>query len=120
MIRNNGIQTNSKFKTQSANSNLGSRCEAIGKTKDLPTLAPRDEGRKETRILPCGGEEEYEWVEFCDFEPCLRINFGTSVNALPNFSAKMGGEKISLKQAIHIFSKMKFLEHGEEKAIVSF
>ncbi|GBN30164.1 hypothetical protein AVEN_213965-1 [Araneus ventricosus] len=27
---------------------------------------------------------------------------------------------ITLKQAIHISSKMEFLEHGEEKAIVSF
>ncbi|GBL91190.1 hypothetical protein AVEN_195091-1 [Araneus ventricosus] len=52
MIRNGGIQKNLKFKNQSADSNLGPRCEASGKTKDLPTLAPRDEGRNP----PCGGK----------------------------------------------------------------
>ncbi|GBM54034.1 hypothetical protein AVEN_215405-1 [Araneus ventricosus] len=42
MIRNGGIQNNLKSKTHSADSNLEPRCEASGKTKDLPTLAPRD------------------------------------------------------------------------------
>ncbi|GBN21263.1 hypothetical protein AVEN_33653-1 [Araneus ventricosus] len=39
------------------------------------------------------GEEECGWEEFCDFEPCLETNFGTSANALPNFSTKMSGIK---------------------------
>ncbi|GBN41965.1 hypothetical protein AVEN_247170-1 [Araneus ventricosus] len=56
MIRNDGIQKNLKFKTQSAYSNLGPRCDARGKTKDMPTLAPGDEGRNETRVPPCGGK----------------------------------------------------------------
>ncbi|GBN66831.1 hypothetical protein AVEN_270237-1 [Araneus ventricosus] len=94
MIRNGGIQKNVKSKTQSADSNLRPRSEGSGKTKDLPTFAPRDEGRNETRIPPCGGEE-YGWVDFCDFEPCHKTNFGTSMNALPNFSTKMAGNKTS-------------------------
>ncbi|GBM68198.1 hypothetical protein AVEN_22016-1 [Araneus ventricosus] len=49
------IQKNSKSKTPSANSNLGPRCEASRRTKDLPTLAPRVEARNETRNSPCGG-----------------------------------------------------------------
>ncbi|GBN59719.1 hypothetical protein AVEN_253236-1 [Araneus ventricosus] len=85
MIPNSGIQKNLNSKTQSADSNLS-------KAKDLPTLAPRTEGRNETRNLRVG-EEESGWQEFCDFEPCLKTNFGTSVNALPNFSTKTGGEK---------------------------
>ncbi|GBL83042.1 hypothetical protein AVEN_165275-1 [Araneus ventricosus] len=92
MIESGGIQKNSKSKTSSADSNLGPRCEAIGTSKDLPTLEPRFEGRNETRNLPCG------WIEFCDFEPCPKINFGTYVNALPNFSIKMGGKKQVLGQ----------------------
>ncbi|GBO05134.1 hypothetical protein AVEN_169618-1 [Araneus ventricosus] len=63
-----------------ADSNLGPRCEASGKTIILPRLAPRVEAINETRIPSCGREE------FCDFEPCLKTNFGTSVNTLPNFS----------------------------------
>ncbi|GBN23844.1 hypothetical protein AVEN_163360-1 [Araneus ventricosus] len=35
------------------------------------------------------------WEEFCDFEPCLKTNFGTSVNVLPNFSTKMSGIQTS-------------------------
>ncbi|GBN39388.1 hypothetical protein AVEN_130121-1 [Araneus ventricosus] len=46
MIRNYGIQTNSKSKTTGADSNLRPRCEASGTTKDLPRLRPRDEARK--------------------------------------------------------------------------
>ncbi|GBO38992.1 hypothetical protein AVEN_103922-1 [Araneus ventricosus] len=34
------------------------------------------------------GEGESGWVEFCDFEPCLKTNFGTSVKALPYFRIK--------------------------------
>ncbi|GBM62478.1 hypothetical protein AVEN_171486-1 [Araneus ventricosus] len=35
------------------------------------------------------------WVgKFCDFEPCLKINFGI---ALPNCSTKMGGGENSLR-----------------------
>ncbi|GBN57019.1 hypothetical protein AVEN_99864-1 [Araneus ventricosus] len=79
MIRNGGIQKHLKSKTQSADSNLRPRCEGSGKTKELSTLTPRV------------GEEESGWQEFCDFEPCLKTNFGTSVNDLPNFSTKMGG-----------------------------
>ncbi|GBN81277.1 hypothetical protein AVEN_67812-1 [Araneus ventricosus] len=47
--------------------------------------------------IPRVGQEDSEWQEFCDFDPCLKINFGTSVNALPNFSTKMGGDKPSLR-----------------------
>ncbi|GBO05256.1 hypothetical protein AVEN_50409-1 [Araneus ventricosus] len=96
MIPNSGIQKNLNSKTQSADSNLRPRCESSGKAKDLPTLAPRTEGRNETRN-PQVGEEESGWQEFCDFEPCLKTNFGTSVNALPNFSTKMGEGKTSLR-----------------------
>ncbi|GBN35681.1 hypothetical protein AVEN_64709-1 [Araneus ventricosus] len=56
MIRNGGIQKNLKSKTQSADSNLGPRCEASDKTKDLPILAPRNEGRNKTRIPPSEGK----------------------------------------------------------------
>ncbi|GBO20343.1 hypothetical protein AVEN_182847-1 [Araneus ventricosus] len=55
MIRNGGIQKNLKSKTQSADSNLRPRCEGSGKTKDLPTLAPRVEARNENRNHPRGG-----------------------------------------------------------------
>ncbi|GBN56847.1 hypothetical protein AVEN_239390-1 [Araneus ventricosus] len=92
MIRSGGIQKNLKSKTQSANSNLRPRCEGSGKTKDLPTFEPRVEARNETRNRPCGGRRE-GWEKFCDSEPCLRTYFGTSVNALPNFSTKMSGKK---------------------------
>ncbi|GBN74030.1 hypothetical protein AVEN_18813-1 [Araneus ventricosus] len=40
--------------------------------------------------IPRMGEEE-----FCDFEPCLKTYFGTSVNDLPNFSTKMSGIQTS-------------------------
>ncbi|GBM41379.1 hypothetical protein AVEN_62674-1 [Araneus ventricosus] len=36
-------------------SNLGPRCEASRRPKDLPILGPRVEGRNETRNLPCRG-----------------------------------------------------------------
>ncbi|GBM88345.1 hypothetical protein AVEN_17677-1 [Araneus ventricosus] len=45
-------------------------------------------------IPPCGGRG-VGWQEFYDFENCLKTNFGTSVNALPNFSTKMGGKNQS-------------------------
>ncbi|GBM99509.1 hypothetical protein AVEN_1071-1 [Araneus ventricosus] len=80
-----------KSKTQSADSNLRPRCEGSSKSKDLPTLGPRVEARNEIRNLPCG------LVEFCDFEPCLKTNFGTSVNSLLYFSIKMGGNKNGLR-----------------------
>ncbi|GBM09579.1 hypothetical protein AVEN_29431-1 [Araneus ventricosus] len=48
-----GILTNSKSKTPSADSNLGPRCEASGKTIVLPRLGPRVETRNETRNPPC-------------------------------------------------------------------
>ncbi|GBN86126.1 hypothetical protein AVEN_1763-1 [Araneus ventricosus] len=91
MIRSGRIPTNSKSKTSSTDSNLGPRCEGSGKTKDLPTLEPCVEARNPL----CGGEEEYGWEEFCDFVPCLKTNFGTSVNVLPNFSTKMSGIQTS-------------------------
>ncbi|GBM48363.1 hypothetical protein AVEN_37813-1 [Araneus ventricosus] len=72
---------------------LGPRCEGSGTTKDLPTLEPRVEARKETQN-PCVEEEKCEWDEFCVFEPCLKTDFGTSVNALPNISIKMCGKKV--------------------------
>ncbi|GBO43073.1 hypothetical protein AVEN_176697-1 [Araneus ventricosus] len=55
MIRNGGIQKNLKSKTQSADSNLRPPCEGSGKTKDLPTLAPRVEARNETQNPQHGG-----------------------------------------------------------------
>ncbi|GBL72784.1 hypothetical protein AVEN_127999-1 [Araneus ventricosus] len=48
---------------------------------------PPDTDLEIARVL----EEEKGWGKLCDFEPCLKTNFGTSVNALPNFSTKMGG-----------------------------
>ncbi|GBN23723.1 hypothetical protein AVEN_118438-1 [Araneus ventricosus] len=41
--------------------------------------------------IPRLGEEDSGWEKFCDFEPRFKTNFGTSVNALPNFSTKIGG-----------------------------
>ncbi|GBL86437.1 hypothetical protein AVEN_164595-1 [Araneus ventricosus] len=55
IILNGGIQKNLKSKSQSTDSNLRPRCEGSGKTKDLPTLAPRVEARNETRNLPREG-----------------------------------------------------------------
>ncbi|GBN86342.1 hypothetical protein AVEN_80137-1 [Araneus ventricosus] len=55
MIGSGGIQKNSKSKTSSDDSNLGSRCKASGKTKDLPTLGPRVEARNETLNPPYEG-----------------------------------------------------------------
>ncbi|GBM53798.1 hypothetical protein AVEN_180449-1 [Araneus ventricosus] len=95
MIQSGGIQNNLKSKTQSADSDLRPRSEDSGKTKDLPTMALRVEAGNETRNPPHGGRGV--WVAICDFEPCLRTNFGTSVNALPNFSTKMGGKKIGFR-----------------------
>ncbi|GBN72172.1 hypothetical protein AVEN_55888-1 [Araneus ventricosus] len=45
--------------------------------------------------IPRFGEEECGWKEFYDFESCLKTNFGTSVNVLPNFSTKKGGIQTS-------------------------
>ncbi|GBM66285.1 hypothetical protein AVEN_239544-1 [Araneus ventricosus] len=91
-IRSGGIQKNSKSKTPSADSDLEPRCEASGKTIVLPNwdLVSRLEMKLE---IPRVGEEESGWQEVCDSQPCLKTNIGTSVNALPNFSTKMGGKK---------------------------
>ncbi|GBO29562.1 hypothetical protein AVEN_100378-1 [Araneus ventricosus] len=59
MIRNGGIQKNLKSKTQFADSNLRPRCEDSGKTKDMPTLAPRVEAGNETRNPPQGRRAEW-------------------------------------------------------------
>ncbi|GBL91624.1 hypothetical protein AVEN_23673-1 [Araneus ventricosus] len=99
MIESGGIQKNSKSKRTSADSNLGPRCEASVISKDLPTLQPRFECSNKARNLPCEGRE-CRWVEFCDFEPCLKTNFRTYVNALPNFSIKIGGKKPFLGQMV--------------------
>ncbi|GBL97269.1 hypothetical protein AVEN_84967-1 [Araneus ventricosus] len=56
IIRNDGIQTNSKSKTSCADYNLRPRCEASGTSKDLPRLRPRDEARK-SEICLVGVEE---------------------------------------------------------------
>ncbi|GBN02442.1 hypothetical protein AVEN_177639-1 [Araneus ventricosus] len=45
--------------------------------------------------IPRVGEEERGWEEICYFERCLKTNFETSVNALPNFLNKMGGKNRS-------------------------
>ncbi|GBM39456.1 hypothetical protein AVEN_142394-1 [Araneus ventricosus] len=97
MNPNSGIQKNLKSKTQSADSGLIPRCEASGKERICLHwhLASRIEMKLE---IPCAGEEESGSQEFCDFEPCLKTNFGTSVNALPNFSTKMGEKKSSLRK----------------------
>ncbi|GBM15521.1 hypothetical protein AVEN_8908-1 [Araneus ventricosus] len=55
MIRHGGIQKDLKSKNQSTDSNLRPRCEGSGKTKDLPTSAPRVESIKETRKRSLGG-----------------------------------------------------------------
>ncbi|GBM38253.1 hypothetical protein AVEN_47346-1 [Araneus ventricosus] len=74
----------------------GPRCEASGKTIVLPRLGPHVEGRNGTRNPPCGGRGE-SGEKNCATEPSLKTNFGTSVNALPNFSTKMGGKKNGLR-----------------------
>ncbi|GBM86746.1 hypothetical protein AVEN_198515-1 [Araneus ventricosus] len=75
-----GIQRNSKSNTSCVDSNLGPRFEGSGTSKDLPALRPRVEGRNETRNLTRREKRTSGWVEFCDFEPCLKTNFGASVN----------------------------------------
>ncbi|GBN90907.1 hypothetical protein AVEN_28434-1 [Araneus ventricosus] len=45
--------------------------------------------------IPRVGEEECGWEELCDFEPCLKRNFGTSLNVLPNLLTKMSGIQAS-------------------------
>ncbi|GBM74481.1 hypothetical protein AVEN_51145-1 [Araneus ventricosus] len=85
------FQKNLKSETQSADSDLRTRSEG-SKTKDLPTLTPRVEAKNETQNPPFW-EGESGWQEFCHFESCLKTNFGTSVNTVPNFAPKMGGEK---------------------------
>ncbi|GBM63888.1 hypothetical protein AVEN_249975-1 [Araneus ventricosus] len=46
MIRNDGIQANSKSKTSTSDSNLRPRCEASGISKDLTRLRPHNQARK--------------------------------------------------------------------------
>ncbi|GBO07217.1 hypothetical protein AVEN_38913-1 [Araneus ventricosus] len=76
-----------KSKTSSANSNLGPRSEASGKTIFLPRLGPRSEAsgktiflprlgprveaRNESRNPPCGGREVLVGG-ILDFETCLQ------------------------------------------------
>ncbi|GBM01070.1 hypothetical protein AVEN_136626-1 [Araneus ventricosus] len=94
MIGSGGIPTNSKFKTSSADCNLGPRCESSAKTKNLPTLGPRVEARNETRNPPCSGRGM--WVgRILRLGTLSQNNFGASVNVLPNFSTKMSGIQIT-------------------------
>ncbi|GBM28223.1 hypothetical protein AVEN_212303-1 [Araneus ventricosus] len=74
MIRNDGIQTNSKPKTPCADSNLRSRCDASGTLKDLSRLRPRDEARK-SKIRRVGGGDRRAMV----------AQFGAYVNGVRNF-----------------------------------
>ncbi|GBN65167.1 Putative inorganic phosphate cotransporter [Araneus ventricosus] len=83
MIRNDGIQTNSKSKTSCVDSNLRPRYEASGTSKHLPRLGPRDEARK-SEICRVG-------------EGGIRGNrratvahFGADVNDVHNCLIKMG------------------------------
>ncbi|GBL94290.1 hypothetical protein AVEN_16810-1 [Araneus ventricosus] len=83
-IRNDGIQTNSKSKTSCADSNLRTRCEASGTSRDLTRLRPRDEARKsEIRRVGGGMGDRRATV----------AHFGAYVNDVCNFSIKMGGKK---------------------------
>ncbi|GBN41412.1 hypothetical protein AVEN_117088-1 [Araneus ventricosus] len=77
MIGSGGIQNP---KRHLPNSNLGPRCEATSKTKDLATPGPRVQARNKTRNPSKG------WEEFYDLEPFLKTNFGASVNDVPHFS----------------------------------
>ncbi|GBO07240.1 hypothetical protein AVEN_141565-1 [Araneus ventricosus] len=93
MIRNGGIQKNLKSKTQSADSNLRPRYARVAATQRICLhwhLASRLEMKFE---IPREWEVESGWQEIYDFEACLKTNFGTSVDALPNFSTKVGGKK---------------------------
>ncbi|GBM29396.1 hypothetical protein AVEN_253917-1 [Araneus ventricosus] len=51
-IRSGGIQKNSKYKTPSADSNLGPQCEVSEETNVLPKLGPRVEASGKTIVLP--------------------------------------------------------------------
>ncbi|GBN86806.1 hypothetical protein AVEN_50156-1 [Araneus ventricosus] len=90
MIRNDGIQTNSKSKTSYADSNLRPRCEASGTSKALTRLRPRDEARKSEIRRVCGEE----WGD----RRATVAHFGAYVNDVRDFSIKMGGEKTGLGQ----------------------
>ncbi|GBN94262.1 hypothetical protein AVEN_39746-1 [Araneus ventricosus] len=92
MIRNGGIRKNVKSTTQSADSNLRPRCEGSAKQRICLHwhLASRLEMKLEIARV---GEEESGWQECHDFELCLKTNFGKSVNALTNFSIKIGEGK---------------------------
>ncbi|GBO32090.1 hypothetical protein AVEN_72705-1 [Araneus ventricosus] len=104
MIQNGGIQKNLKSKTQSADSNLRPRYARVA-AKQRIYLHWHLASRLEMKFkIPRVGEVESGWQEICDFEPCLKTNFGTSVNALPNFSTKVGGKKTGLKPAVHLYS----------------
>ncbi|GBM69578.1 hypothetical protein AVEN_261644-1 [Araneus ventricosus] len=60
MIRNDGIQMNSKSKTSCADSNLRPRCEASGTSKDLPRLRPRDENPP--KLQWCSARVQYAYM----------------------------------------------------------
>ncbi|GBN90694.1 hypothetical protein AVEN_136421-1, partial [Araneus ventricosus] len=75
----------------------GPKGRIVGQERSLfPWVMPLVEARNETQNPLRGDfefmrevwvvyEKEYGWQKFGDFEPCLKANFGTSVNALPNF-----------------------------------
>ncbi|GBM13462.1 hypothetical protein AVEN_40403-1 [Araneus ventricosus] len=65
-------------------------------------------------------EEENGWEEFCDFEPCLKTNCGTSVNVLPNFSINMSGIHTSCwdKWLSLSFSGMPSLKKNSGKVVL--
>ncbi|GBM94166.1 hypothetical protein AVEN_165790-1 [Araneus ventricosus] len=87
-IRNDGIQTNSKSKTSCADSNLRSRCEASGASKDLTRLRPRDEARKSENRRVGGGIGDRR---------ATVAHSGAYVNDVRNFSVKMDGGKNGLR-----------------------
>ncbi|GBN08510.1 hypothetical protein AVEN_111938-1 [Araneus ventricosus] len=82
-IGSGGITKNSKSKTPSANSNF-----------DLDARVARKQRICLHWDLALRLEMKLE-IPLCDFEPCLKTNFGTSVNDLPNFSTKMSGIQTS-------------------------
>ncbi|GBN85016.1 hypothetical protein AVEN_149013-1 [Araneus ventricosus] len=93
MVRNCLIHKNLKFKLIPIETNLRPRCEGSNKTKDLPTLAPRVEAGNETRNPPRPPLEIHMKSLGCYFEPCLKTDFGTTVNTSSNCSTKMGEKK---------------------------
>ncbi|GBM09600.1 hypothetical protein AVEN_29447-1 [Araneus ventricosus] len=78
------IQTNSKSKTSCADYNLRPRCEAIGTSKDLTRLRPRDKARK-SKIRRVGDRR------------ATVAHFGAYVNDVRNFLIKMVGGKNGIR-----------------------